>query len=168
MPGLPNVLSRSTARTNGQRGQNAVREQLGDTIPALLHRLPRPDEARDTLLSSAQQALERAREAVNTAVESLPDVSERLPLRQKRRPNRRPWIVAGVVLLILGGAFFAYRKLTAPPEEDWMSESWPEQQQQPTSQSADGAKADTDGAAPQPASGETTAEQTAPPGSISS
>jgi AcrR family transcriptional regulator len=167
MPGLPNVLSRATARNTGQRKPNAVREQLGDTVPSLLHRLPRPDEARETLLNSAQQAIERAREAVNSAVEALPDVSERLPIRQKRRPNRRPWIVAGVVLLILGGAFFAYRKLTAPPEEDWMSESWPEQQQ-PATQSADGAKADANGAAPQPASGEATAEQTAPPGSLSS
>lgn len=103
---------------------NSVRDQMGETIPSLLHRLPSADEARGTLVSGAQQALDRARETLGSAVDAVPSgVQQKLPNRKKR--GRSPWLTLAIVLFIAGGALFAYRKFTAQPDEDWMTEAWP-------------------------------------------
>jgi hypothetical protein len=106
---------------------NAVRDQVGETLPSLLHRLPSADEARDTIVSGAQQALDRARGAAGSAWESLPsDMQDRMPKRSKKR-GRSPLVTLAIVLVIAGGVFFLYRKFTGSSEEDWMTESWPEE-----------------------------------------
>ena len=106
---------------------NAMRDQFSDTLPSLLHRLPSADEARESLVSGAQQALERARGAAGSARDALPsDMQDRLPGR-KKKGGSSPMMKIAVVLLIAGGAFFLYRKFMGSSEEDWMSESWPEE-----------------------------------------
>lgn len=105
---------------------SAVRDQVGDTLPSLLHRLPSADEARGSLVSGAQQALDRARGAAGSAWDSLPsDMQDRIPGRKKS--GRSPLVTIAIVLVIAGGAFFLYRKFTGSSDEDWMTESWPEE-----------------------------------------
>lgn len=104
---------------------NAVRDQMSDTIPSLLHRLPSADEARGSLVSGAQQALDRARDTLGSAVDAVPSsVQQKLPSRTKKR-GRSPWLTLAIVLFVAGGALFVYRRFTAQPDEDWMTESWP-------------------------------------------
>ena len=103
---------------------NAVRDQMGESLPSLLHRLPSADEARGTIVSSAQQALDRARETIGSAVDSAPaGLQQKLPGRKKS--GRSPWLIVAIVLFVAGGALFVYRKFTAQPDEDWMTEAWP-------------------------------------------
>jgi hypothetical protein len=103
---------------------NAVRDQMGDSLPALLHRLPSADEARGTIVSGAQQAIDRARETFGSAMDAAPSgLQQKLPGRKKS--GRSPWLTVAIVLFVAGGALFLYRKFTAQPDEDWMTEAWP-------------------------------------------
>lgn len=128
---------------------DAMREQLGDTVPHLLHRLPSTDEAKDTLVSGAQSALERARGTVGAVRDQLPDLQDRitsvqLPRKQKKR-GRSPLVTLAIVTAVALGALFLYKKLTGgSSDEDWMNDAWPAEpappsaskQQQPESDAA--------------------------------
>lgn len=131
---MARILSKSAAKSPDRyidlSSWDAVRDQFSDTVPQLLHRLPSTDEAKETLVSGAHTALERARGAAGAMRDQLPDLQEKIstvqmPRKQKRR-GRPPLVTLFIVLAVLGGGFFLYKKLTSGSgDEEWMTESWP-------------------------------------------
>jgi len=109
----------------------------GSTVSSIRNRLPSTDDARDSVLSGAHRAVDRARGTVSTAIDQLPELSLpdslqgiSIPGRQKKRRRSRLLVVA-VVVGASAAAYFLYRKFMGGSDdfdrEDLYAENWPAQ-----------------------------------------
>lgn len=82
------------------------------------------DEAKDSIISTAQRAVDKARGTVGSALDQLPDS---LPRRKQR--HGPPKLLIVVIIAAAGaGAFFVYRWLNGGQSEDYgIDPSWPAQ-----------------------------------------
>src|SRR5947209_2935613 len=129
------------ARSNAEDEQrpswlsNALRfdrygNAISETGAMLVHRLPDTEDARETIMSTAQRAVGRARGTVSSAIDQLPEISlpDSLPGRKKQSksgPSRL--MIIGIVAALGAAGYFAYRWLNGcgQPMDYGIQESWP-------------------------------------------
>lgn len=100
---------------------------ISDRMPVLVQKLPSADDARDTIVGTAQRAIELARGGVGTALDQLP---ADLPMARRRKRRKGPprWllIVGGIVAASAAG-FIVYRRLFGGSYDDeyGIDRDWP-------------------------------------------
>ncbi len=114
--------------------RNALRfDRYGDAISGtsnmLVHKLPGTDDSRDSVVGTAQRAMDRARGTVSSAFDQTSDSLHNLSIpgrKQKRRGPSRFILLGGIAVLAAGG-YFVYRWLNggSQPMDYGIQESWP-------------------------------------------
>jgi hypothetical protein len=100
---------------------------ISDRMPVLVQKLPSADDARDTIVGTAQRAIERARDGVGTALDQLP-VDLPVARRRKRRSGPPLWLlIMGGIAAASAAGFIVYRKMFGGPYDDdyGIDRDWP-------------------------------------------
>jgi len=110
---------------------------LATAVPAVVQRLPSADDARESLGTTAQRAVGRARSTLNTAFDQLPELSLPEPLQNVQMPGRKPrrkrmrrrlvWV--GLAVAMIAGGYIAFQKLMGSHEPDDIWESYQQREQ---------------------------------------
>jgi len=118
---------------------NAMRfDRYGDALTGtgnmLVQKLPGTDDTRDSLMGTAQRAVDRARGTVSSALDQLPEISlpdslqnVSLPGKKKRKRGPSKLVLVGVIVALATGGYFVYRWLNGggQPMDYGIQESWP-------------------------------------------
>ncbi len=102
---------------------------ISDTGSMLIHKLPGTDDTRDSVVGTAQRAMDRARGTVSSAFDQTADSLHNLSIpgrKQKRRWPSTFVLIAGIGALAAAG-YFVYRWLNggSQPMDYGIEESWP-------------------------------------------
>jgi uncharacterized protein YjbJ (UPF0337 family) len=126
--------AKDTAEERSSWLANAVRfDRYGDALTGtgnmLVQKLPSSDDSRDSLVGTAQRAVDRARDTVSSAFDQLPDSLQNVPLPGRKQKKRRAsrFVIIGVVVALATGGYFLYRWLNGggQPMDYGIQESWP-------------------------------------------
>jgi hypothetical protein len=126
--------ARDQANNNASWLRNALRfdrygDAISDTGSMLVHKLPGHDDSHDSVMDTAQHAMDRARSTVSSAFDQTADTLHNLaiPGRKKKRRGPSNLVLVGVIVALAAGGYFIYRWLNggSQPMDYGIQESWP-------------------------------------------